>query len=224
METDLAELRAQVASRFDLLGLPSWPDPHPDMAAPRDEEYSRVTDPGRYAVVHARARVWTQVLRDTLGAQVEAFAPADEERATFDRGVRVTPERAGAQALLLLERDALTAPGEPPLAVLRIAVARLDLVVEMQPDCGCDACDSGSTQLLEAIDDAVCRIVEGPFVLLRNATWDAQWYPGGGGMSTTGEDGPAFEAAMALCRRLADGDAVRLPAGTEAVVGRTWLG
>jgi hypothetical protein len=57
----MADLRALVAQRYDRLGLPSWPDPHPEMTAPRDEEYSRVTAPERYAVAYARARVWTDM-------------------------------------------------------------------------------------------------------------------------------------------------------------------
>jgi len=51
----VSELQAKVASRFDRLDLPSWINPHPNMASPREEEYSRVTDSERYRVVHSRA-------------------------------------------------------------------------------------------------------------------------------------------------------------------------
>lgn len=45
--TTLPRLRAEVARRYAALDLPAWPAPHPDGAPPREEEYSRVTDPQR---------------------------------------------------------------------------------------------------------------------------------------------------------------------------------
>lgn len=58
----LAELEEQVARGYARLGLLSWPDPHPGTALPREEEYSRVSAPERYRIVHARARVWVERL------------------------------------------------------------------------------------------------------------------------------------------------------------------
>lgn len=95
----LDELQAQVAASYDRLDLPSWPDPHPGSASPREEEYSRVTEPERYGIVHARARMWANRLGDVPGVEVETLAPAalDDEGhlGRFDRGVRLTsPDRA----------------------------------------------------------------------------------------------------------------------------------
>lgn len=45
--TTLPRLRTEVARRYAALDLPTWPAPHPDGAPPREEEYSRVTDPQR---------------------------------------------------------------------------------------------------------------------------------------------------------------------------------
>ena len=106
---------------------------------------------------------------------------------------------------------------------MNIAVARPDVVVETQPDCGCDACDSGSNDLLEAVDAAIRHVVGGPFVVLRGKKWHAEWHPEGG---TAGSDGrgPGFHVLMDLCRRLAEGETVRLPKDTEALIGRTWIG
>jgi hypothetical protein len=73
--TTVSELQRQVASRYELLDLPTWPDPHPERASPQDEEYSRLTDPGRYRIVHARARTWAAVLEDAVGARSEVLAP-----------------------------------------------------------------------------------------------------------------------------------------------------
>ena len=221
-----SDLQAQVASRFELLDLPSWINPHPNGASPRAEEYSRVTDPERLRVVHSRARLWAAVLEDMLGAHTETLASGsttpDDHSEKFDRGVRLTSRRPGALPLLLLERDVPTLPGDATLAVLDIAVGDRGVRVASLPDCGCDACDSGSSDLLDAVDSTIGHVIGGPFVVLRGKKWRAQWHPGGGTASGEGR-GPGFTKAMDLCRRLADGETVRLPRHTDALVGRSWL-
>jgi len=222
----VSELQAQVASRFERLTLPSWIDPHPDRASPREEEYSRVTDSERYRVVHSRARLWAAVLEDVLGAHAETLTSGsvapDGRSGSFDRGVRLTPCQPGALPLLLLERDVPTHSGDATLAVLDVEVGDPGVVVASLPDCGCDACDSGSSDLLEAVDSTIGHVVGGPFVVLRGKRWRAQWHPGGGTASNEGR-APDFKKVMDLCRRLADGETVRLPRHTEALVGRSWL-
>ncbi len=95
----VSELQASVASSYERLGLPSWPNPHPRMVSPREEEYSRVTDPERYRIVHARAGVWTAVLKEALGVRSETLAPgsvaAPGGPEAFDRGVRLIPASPG---------------------------------------------------------------------------------------------------------------------------------
>lgn len=221
----VSELQARVASAYERLDLPTWPDPHPGRVSPRDEEYSRLTDPGRYRIVHARARVWAAVLEDAVGARRQVLEPASAGvagSAAFDRGVRLVPRPPDALPLLLLERDVPTRPGQWTLPLLNIAVVRPDLVVERQPDCGCDACDSGSSDLLEAVDAAIRHVVGGPFVVLRGKQWHAQWHPEGGSAGGDGR-GPDFRTLMDRCRRLAEGRTVRLPKGTEIFVGRSWI-
>lgn len=222
----MSELRAQVTSRFERLNLPSWDNPHPTMASPGEEEYSRVTDPGRYRVVHARARAWAAVLADTLGARADALSEGstmhDGRPRPFDRGVRLTPREPGGLPLLLLERDVPTDAGGATLAVLDIAVGDPGALVGSVPDCGCDACDSGSLDLLDAIDSTIGHVVGGPFVVLQSKTWRAQWHPDGASAEGQGR-GPDVEKVMDLCRRLAEGQTVRLPRHTESLVGRSWL-
>jgi hypothetical protein len=221
-----SELQAQVAVRYNNLGLPSWPNPHEGMASAREEEYSRVTEPERYGVVHARARVWVDRLGDVPGVEVETLAPAsldDEGRlGRFDRGVRLTSSRPGTLPLLLLERDVRLSGLEASLAVLHISVVRPEIALEMLPDCGCDACDWGSDDLLRAIDQTIGNVIGGPFVVLRGKGWHAQWHPDGGSSGGAGQ-GPDHAQMMELCRRLAGGEDVRLPNGAEAFVGRPWL-
>ena len=211
------ELLARVDAAYAELDQPSWPDPHSGRE-PGEGEYSRVSDPERYRVVHGRARAWARALADELGATVEPVEPDG----TRTGGVRVTSPRPGTLPLLLLEHEVPTGPGKPPLPVLTVAVGDEDVDVEQQPDCGCDACDSGSDGLLEAVDDVVLAVVTGPYVALRHADWQAEWHPEGGG-SRHGGRRLDHETAMDWCRRLVAGDEVVLPEGTTAYVGSSWL-
>ncbi|SDM30249.1 DUF6226 family protein [Allokutzneria albata] len=202
-----ADLRAQVAASYDSQDLPSWPNPHSDAKPPHDDEYSRVTEPSRYDIVHARAHIWASHLAGLKDVALD--------------GTRLSSSRPGTLSLFLLTDNVPVMNAEDvTLAVLRVAVARPDLVITTLPDCGCDACDWGSADLLEAVDDAVLTVVGGPFVLLRNPKWHAQWHPGGGSSGGTAD----HTAAMDLCRRLADGEDIQLPDDTEAFVGRSWFG
>ena len=185
-----------------------------------------MTDPRRYGIVHARARVWADRLGEMPGVRVEPLTPSRLDwlghLGRFDRGVRVSSPRPGTLPLLLLERDAPVDGADASLAVLYVSVVRPEVVVEIQPDCGCDACDSGSEDLLRAVDDAVARVVGGPFVVLRGDGWQARWSPDSG--SSGGTPGaPNHAWLMELCRRLAAGGDVRLPETTEAFVGRSWF-
>jgi hypothetical protein len=232
----LRDLQAQVAATYDRLGAPAWPNPHPDGAPPRDEEYSRVTDPDRYRIVHLRARVWAETLGAVPGITVESLAPApldaEGRLGRFDRGVRITVPRPGTLPLLLLERDASlepagstaveATPGPRTLPVLHISVAEPSVEIERQPTCGCDACDCGSDDLVGTIDETIGRVVGGPLVALRGLGWHATWYPDGGHSGGSGW-GPTHAWVMDQCRRLAHGEDVRLPAGTRAYVGRPWF-
>lgn len=222
----LSDLQARVTVGYAGLGMPTWPNPHPEGLPPVDEEYSRVTQPARYRIVHARARVWARVLGELPGVEVATLAPGPCGGGVldrFDRGARVGSARPGTLPLLLLERDVPTALAGTSSAVLHISVARPQVTVAMLPDCGCDACDWGSDDLLEAIDATIGSVVGGPFVALRGRGWQAEWHPDGGSSGGTGWR-PDHTRVMELCRRLAGGEDVPLPAGTEAFVGRPWFG
>src|SRR5690625_4916229 len=138
------ELQAQVLAGYDRLGLPSWSDPHPGFVLPRDDEYSRVTDPGRSRIVHARARVWADRLGDLPGVHVEPLAPdrlvVAAHPGWFGRGFQITSYRPGRLPLLLLEWDAPGSGRSGSLSVLQISVARPEVAVTQLPECGCDAC------------------------------------------------------------------------------------
>lgn len=110
------------------------------------------------------------------------------------------------------------------VCVVTVGVLEPTVEVTRQPDCGCDACDSGSTDLLEAVDNAVAAVIGGPYVVLRGRGWVSQWHPGGGAGSCAPEaDAVEFEQARQLGERLVDEPGTRVPAGVEAFVGHSWL-
>lgn len=221
-----ADLQASVAADYGLLAMPSWPDPHPGMAPPRADEYTRVTQPERYGIVHARAHAWGRALAALPGVEADTLAPAPLDAnghlGNFDRGIRLTSPRPGTLALLLLERDAPLTQQDATLPVLHISVVRPEISVMMLPVCGCDACDSGSEDLLRAIDETIISVIGGTSVVLRGKGWQAHWWPDGA-RSGGGRQAPSHRQAIEWCRRLASGQDVRLPRGTEALVGRSWL-
>lgn len=212
--TTLPRLRAEVARRYAALDLPAWPAPHPDGAPPREEEYSRVTDPQRYRIAGARARVWAEVLAEAGAVVVPdpvRGIPLDEAgradlAAPVDRALRVAPPACvdGASPWWLLETDVPQDDDGGVLPVLRVAVGAPGQVHALLPDCGCDACDPGSDELLEAVDQAVVRA---------DGTAEGQ----------ARVPGWSFEALTDACRDLAAGGRPRLPRGTEATVRAGWF-
>lgn len=177
----------------------SWPDPHPDRD-PRTEEYSRVTDPGRYAVVGARARSWV----DALVALGLADASPVE-----DGTVRLVPRAPDALPLVVVVRAVDGAPS----GVVDLLVGDPPTPVDVQPDCGCDACDSGSADLLDAIDDAFVGVLGGGFVLIETAR--SRIVATADGWSASGPTGEV-ERAVAAARR------GERRTGRRTLVGGSW--
>jgi hypothetical protein len=219
------ELLAQVSARYDRLDLPSWPDPHPGHQV-ADDDYERLTDPERYRIVHARARAWTDVLRRRPDVTVTWLAGATvDDRGhprPFDRGVQITSSRDGTLSLRLLEKD--PDPHGTRHALLYVAVGP-GVLLDLHPDCGCDACDSGSEDLLAAIDQTIRPVVAARFVVIQGDGWQFHWHPEGSGSWASG---PAIQrvernGVSERCRRFAEGEPVDLPADAVAYVGRSWL-
>ncbi|MCV7516046.1 MULTISPECIES: DUF6226 family protein [Micrococcus] len=236
--TTLPRLRTGVARRYAALDLPTWPAPHPDGAPPREEEYSRVTDPQRYWIAGVRARVWAEVLAEA-GAAVAPDPvrgiPLDEAgRADLTvpvgRALRVAPPAGvdGASPWWLLETDVPQDDDGGVLPVIRVAVGAPGQVHAVLPDCGCDACDPGSDELLEAVDQAVVRAVGAGVSLrgrhgLRRRGWHVHWRADGTAEGQARVPGWPFEALADACRDLAAGGRPRLPRGTEATVRAGWF-
>lgn len=209
------DLLAGVERAFAVTGAdtPGWPDPHPDRD-PAEEEYSRCLDPGKYRILGSRLDAWAQVLADrglAVVRDVEPGAWVDAPRRT-DELARVRafePVASGGLTLLaattLVDREpfgvdlGLSAPGLPTVL--------LDTV----PDCGCDACDSGSADLLEALDGWMLTVARGGVVHARSSTAHISrtfhgWSSSGGG---------ALEPWL--------DEALEPPAGVRRWVGTPWV-
>lgn len=164
---DIQTVLAAVDHAFATTGAstPPWPDPHAHDRSPADEEYSRLLDPGKYRVLGARVAAWLLALEGLGLATVEEVTeqhPLEDvlPRSPVDRAVRVRPVRPGGVPLTIglgsldghADASVVLAAGEPTV------------LVAVLPDCGCDACDSGSEALLDELDEYVSAAVSGAFV------------------------------------------------------------
>ncbi|MGH9086117.1 MAG: DUF6226 family protein [Acidimicrobiales bacterium] len=159
--TTLTELRRAVDADFGSRGPTPWPNPHPDRP-PLDEEYSRVLDPGKWRIVVTRAEAWCDAARD-LG--VAALEHDVDVRWAVDHGHqhvrvdRLTPLRVSGLPLLLAYF------GFEGVDINAVKLAAGDPAVELTtvPPCGCDACDSGSSEAIDLVDDHVIGLITGQF-------------------------------------------------------------
>jgi hypothetical protein len=164
-------LVAEVDRAFAVTGAdtPGWPDPHPDRN-PAEDEYSRCLDPGRYRILEARVEAWCQVLSPRLatvddepaGPWIDAPRRPEEHR----RVRRVGPTRQDGLTLIL----GSTLVGGEPFG-LDVAITRRGMptaFVDTVPDCGCDACDSGSADLLATLDGWFLTVARGGVVHARS--------------------------------------------------------
>lgn len=157
-------------------GYEPWPDPWPGRNPP-DDAYSRLTTPEKWRILAARIEAWIAVLADHRAAAVERDIQRAVERPGDRRDVgtavrwaaahgpaitridRVVPRRSGALALIV----AHTRLGDSPDTGVRLGVGDPAVEVGLFPDCGCDACDSGSQNELDHLDAHVLAVVSGRF-------------------------------------------------------------
>ncbi len=194
---DIERLRAEMERRFAAMDPRPWPPPRDPMTSPREEEYSRVTDPAKYRIVHQRATAWAQASVDLIGAVHEELAvPVGDEtsrgwRVPIASAHRLSSPRPGTLPLYLLTTAAPQPAGM--LSALLVAVGRPGFEVEFIPDCGCDACDSGSDDLLEQVDRIFTAVVTGELRAAkgcdRRHEWSSLETPGGSSSSTQMVDG-----------------------------------
>ncbi|WP_130866558.1 DUF6226 family protein [Acidipropionibacterium timonense] len=197
------EVLSAVDAAFDAIGAPSWPDPHPDRTV-LEEEYSRVTDPQRYRALTLRLDAWREVLGGA-GVTVETLG-------SQPRRERWTSELPGTLAVEVSIVDI----DQVPVVGLSVGGDPFDVV----PDCACDACDSGSADLLGVLDADLASLVEGDLVVARGAEGQFELVGRGEGWSLIG-DLTAEPAEVVDAIR--SGDDPHLPAGTTVLHGSPWL-
>jgi hypothetical protein len=158
------DLSGEVDLAFEVLGAstPGWADPHADRE-PRDEEYSRCLDPGKYRILQARIDAWAQVLTALGIATIRDTPPAAEVWIGALRGAddwlrvqRLDPTVAGGLSLVVATTMAYGASFGFDLGVADDAGDPVYL--DSLPDCGCNACDLGSADLLETLDGRILTV------------------------------------------------------------------
>ena len=200
-----ADLAFKVARR----GMLPWAPPHPDRP-PLDEEYSRVTDAKKWRIIGARADAWVIALVEAGLAEVErrAEVPWRVPPTTVISGTdRVIPRAAGALPLVI-GRSQLA---EIPDAGVTLGVGDPAVCVAWFPHCGCDACDSGSREVLDDLDAHVVAIVTGAFRRLSSGRSEITVI--GNGRRSASDLPPGADVARILAN----------PTGWDEVSGASWL-
>lgn len=207
----MPELLAAVDAAFEITrrGLAQWPDPHPDRS-PLDVEYSRLTDPGRWRIIGARVDAWFVALVAAGLAAVERDASIRwrvNPRTVISRTDRIAPVAAGALPFIVGRSQI----GDIEDAGVTLGVGDPAVCVTWFPDCGCDACDSGSQDELDHLDSHVHSIVSGAFRRLSAGDREITVI-GEGRWSASGEFGRHEVGAI-----IADST------GWDEVAGTSWL-
>ncbi len=147
--------------------LADWPNPHPGGRAALEEEYSRCLEPARYRLLGVRADAWAEAICSLDLGSAESIAPGDvrwvaESHFTPSR-VTVLRGRAGTQPVVVAY-----APSDGVEdSHVQIGVGKPTEVLDRQPYCGCDACDTGSADLLESLDAAFILALSGGVYAVR---------------------------------------------------------
>jgi Family of unknown function (DUF6226) len=207
----LFELRSAVDATFALTvnGLTPWPDPHPDRT-PLDEEYSRLLDPVKWRIIGARAEAWIVALVDAALATVERDAPVRwraEPGTEISRTDRVVPLADGALPLIV----ARSRLGDVEDAGVTLGAGNPATCVAWFPQCGCDACDSGSQSELDDLDRHIVAIVSGSFRRLADANRQ---------ITVLDDDG---WSASGLFQRHEVAAILGEPSGWHELAGASWL-
>lgn len=205
------DLRASVDLTFAVTGreMVPWPAPHPDRS-PFEVEYSRVTDAKKWRIIGARADAWVIALVNAGLANVERRTEV-EWRAppgpVISRTDRVMPSAAGALPLVVARSQL----AEVTDAGLTLGAGDPAVCVGWFPHCGCDACDSGSRDVLDDLDAHVIAIVSGVFRRLSSGRSEITMI-GKGGWS-----------ASNLPRRADVAQILADPTGWDDVAGASWF-
>ncbi len=158
VETTFARLRGDLSD---------WPNPRPGGEPAPEEEYSRVLHPDRYRLLGVRADAWVEAV---AASGLGSATPVPPDAITWAVETHLRPTRA-----TVLRGRAGTAPvvvawapmDDADDAFVLVGVGEPTHVLDRQPDCGCDACDTGSVDLLSTVDDAFLLALSGGVHVVR---------------------------------------------------------
>jgi hypothetical protein len=166
---EMSAVMAAVEAAFDRIadGLERWDDPHPPPdRIVADEEYSRVTNAEKWRIVGARADAWIDALVALGVATVERDADPRwvESPPSAITGTDVVHPTVADGVPLVISRSRIEAIED---AGVTLGVGDPAVRITFIPDCGCDACDSGSQDVIDQLDSYVRPVVSGELRLLR---------------------------------------------------------
>lgn len=165
------QLLAKVDRAFEVTGAktPGWPDPHPNRD-PHDDEYSRVTDVDKYRILGTRVDAWVEVINDAgiataLDVAAETWIAECRPPDQHSRVQQIEPTTPDALRLLLATTLVDGRPFGLDVGICR--AGEVPVLLTRVPDCGCDACDSGSADLLTELDGWILTVARGGVVHAR---------------------------------------------------------
>lgn len=161
LSREICELLVDVDEAFAVTGAqtPGWPNPYKDGPDPDESAYERSTNPEKYLIVVARAQAWTKVLLDRGWAR-EASPVRWALRPGDSGGADTVLQSATDGAVPLVLTTHTPVDSDHPFNVT-IAAGNPAVRLATLPDCACDACDSGSANVLEEMDTWVLSIIDG---------------------------------------------------------------
>jgi hypothetical protein len=180
-----------------------------------DEAYSRLTNPAKWRILGARTDAWLFALADAGLAVVEHDAQVTwrtQPGPVMSYAERAIPAGIGALELIV----AHSRIGDVDDAGVVLGVGDPVECVDWFPDCGCDACDSGSQNELDHLDTHLLGIVTGAFRRLTRGERTVTVI-GDGGWSASGFRTTARRIGHQVEAVLAD------PNGWNDLRGRSWL-
>ena len=180
-----------------------------------DEAYSRLTNPPKWRILGARTDAWLIALVDAGLAVVERNATVSwktQPGPVMFHAERAVPMAAGALELIVAHSQI----GDVDDAGVVLGVGDPAECVNWFPDCGCDACDSGSQNELDHLDAHLRGIVTGSFRRLTRGE-RVITVIGDGGWSASGFSTTARRIGHQVEAVLAE------PHGWNELSGRSWL-
>ena len=214
---EIEAVNADVQATFARVatGLRGWDDPHPPPdRVVADEEYERLTDPAKWRIVNARADAWIEVLvsAGTAMLQREPSLAWTHGRSSPAFRVDLLVPTVGGGLELVISRSRIGDVADAGVVLgVRCDPGQPAAEIALVPDCGCDACDSGSQDALDQLDEQVEAVVTGRLRLLVRGRQEIRAIDG------------VIRGTRNIDRRRATERVLADPRGWHVYEGRSWL-